>query len=432
MDSLDHRVIVVAPTGRDADLLIKVLQEGSFHATACPNVQAACSETERGAAALLLAEEALGPPDVATLDRCLEGQPEWSDIPVLILVAGGRETMESEARARQRASLHHKNLTLLERPIRMATLISAVEAAMRARRRQYEIRTNLEQRAMAQEAVRRSEKLAVAGRLAASIAHEINNPLESVTNLLFLINNSDDLNEIKMFARTAEQELARVSEITTQTLRFHRQQSNAIDGPVSDVIESVLSLFHARLMGAKIRVRCEFRTHEKINFFAGEIRQVIANLVQNALDAMANGGTLHLRVQPVARHPRLGRRGVRLVIADSGTGIPQRIRGTLFEPFVTTKGATGTGLGLWVSKEIVEKHQGELRFRTSEHPEHHGTVFSIFLPSDRNEQPSKAEAPGPSEISLEPSPHRARNVFPAPKNEPRRNEDILEPVARRA
>ena len=389
MESGDNRVLVVAPTGRDAELLVKVLNEAGFSGFSCATIAAACSETEHGAAALLIAEEALTAGGVAILDRCLDNQPEWSDLPILILVAGGIETLESEARARERANLHHKNLTLLERPIRMATLISAVDVALRARRRQYEIRSNLEQRATAQEAVRRSEKLAVAGRLAASIAHEINNPLESVTNLLYLITGSNDLNEVKMFARTAEQELARVSEITTQTLRFHRQQSNAVDVPLSDVIESVLSLFHARLLTAKIRVRCEFRSMEKINVYAGEIRQVIANLVQNALDAMPNGGVLQLRVEPVSRHGRLGTRGVRVVVADSGTGIPERIRGTLFEPFVTTKGATGTGLGLWVSKEIVEKHHGDLRYRTSDKPAHHGTVFSVFLPSDRTERSRK-------------------------------------------
>ena len=381
MENLDLRVLVVAPTGRDADLLTKVLAEGGFSACACSSISAACAALQNGAAALLLAEEALGSAELQELDQCLDGQPEWSDIPVLILVAGGRETLESEARARQRSNLQHKNLTLLERPIRMATLTSAVETAMRARRRQYEIRTNLEQRATAQEAVRRSEKLAVAGRLAASIAHEINNPLESVTNLLYLIATSNDLQQVKALARTAEQELARVSEITTQTLRFHRQQTNAVEAPVGDIIDSVLSLFHGRLMGAHIRVRCDYRTSEKIAIFTGEIRQVIANLVQNALDAMPTGGTLQLRIEDVPRHGRLGTRGVRVIVADSGSGIPERIRGTLFEPFITTKGATGTGLGLWVSKEIIQKHQGELTFRSSESPLHHGTVFSIFLPA---------------------------------------------------
>ena len=396
--NLDERVLVVAPTGRDGTLLCKVLKEAGIEVSSCASVTVACAEAEKGSAALLIAEEALGSTEMIALNQLLDGQPEWSDLPVLILVVGGRETLESEERARQRANLHPKNMTLLERPIRMATLISAVKGALRSRRRQYEIRTNLEQKAAAQEAVRRSEKLAVAGRLAASIAHEINNPLESVTNLLYLITASNDLNEVKMFARTAEQELARVSEITTQTLRFHRQQSNPVESSVVELMESVLALFHPRILGSRIRVVRDFRTAEKIKIYTGEIRQVIANLVQNAIDAMAAGGTLQLRVEPVARHGRLGARGVRVVVADSGTGIPERIRGTLFEPFVTTKGATGTGLGLWVSKEIIEKHNGDLRFRTSEHTEHHGTVFSIFLPAHRD---GMAEQGRQTEVRME-------------------------------
>jgi signal transduction histidine kinase len=382
----DHRVLVVAPTGRDGELLVSVLGEAAIEACTCATVTVACLAAQAGAAALLIAEEALEGSDLMVIDRLLEGRPDWSDLPVLILVAGGRETMESEERARQRATLHLKNLTLLERPIRMATLISSVETALRSRARQYEIRSNLEHRATAQEAVRRSEKLAVAGRLAASIAHEINNPLESVTNLLYLISSSDNLTEVKTFARTAEQELARVSEITTQTLRFHRQQSNPVEVSLGEVVDSVLSLFHPRLAGANIRIERDYRTNEKLSIYSGEIRQVIANLVQNALDAMPHGGVLHLRIAPVAWHDRLETPGMRVVVADSGSGIPVGIRGTLFEPFVTTKGATGTGLGLWVSKEIVEKHDGEMTFRSSIDPAHHGTVFSVFLPSQRRSQ----------------------------------------------
>jgi signal transduction histidine kinase len=177
-----------------------------------------------------------------------------------------------------------------------------------------------------------------------------------------------------------------VSEITTQTLRFHRQQSNPVEVSLGEVVDSVLSLFHPRLAGANIRIERDYRTNEKLSIYSGEIRQVIANLVQNALDAMPHGGVLHLRIAPVAWHDRLETPGMRVVVADSGSGIPVGIRGTLFEPFVTTKGATGTGLGLWVSKEIVEKHDGEMTFRSSIDPAHHGTVFSVFLPSQRRSQ----------------------------------------------
>jgi signal transduction histidine kinase len=277
--SPDDRLLVVAPTGRDSDLLAKVLGEEGIAVCVCTSVMDACSEVLLGASAMLLAEEALIGSDMAAINTLLDLQPEWSDLPVLILVTGGKETMVSRERARERTDLHLNNVTLLERPIRIGTLVSSVQMAMRSRIRQYEIRGNLAQRVVAEEAVRRSEKLAVAGRLAASIAHEINNPLEAVTNLLYLITTSDNLEEVRAFARTAEQELARVSEITTQTLRFHRQQSKAIDLSLVELLESVLGLFHARLTGLDIEVVRDFRTAQTVHVFAGEIRQVIANLV---------------------------------------------------------------------------------------------------------------------------------------------------------
>ena len=376
----DDRLLIVAPTGRDSDLLVKVLGEAGIDAYVCRSVEEACEATAEGCAALLIAEEALSGPALVAIHDLMDRQPEWSDLPVLILVAGGRETMETRARTQERASLHLNNMTLLERPIRIGSLISSVKMALRSRSRQYEVRENLAVRATAEEAVRRSEKLAVAGRLAASIAHEINNPLESVTNLLYLISTTENIDEVRGFADMAQQELARVSEITTQTLRFHRQQSAPTEVALVDILESVLSLFQRRLTGANIDIRRDFRSSGRLSVYAGEIRQVIANLVQNALDAMAHGGTLHLRIVAVGEHRVRGTAGVRLTVADSGSGIPERIRTTLFEPFVTTKGATGTGLGLWVSKEIVAKHRGELTFRSSVHESHHGTVFSIFLP----------------------------------------------------
>ena len=371
----------MAPTGRDSELLKRVLEENGVAVWLCQSVPQACAAAEEGAAGLLLAEEALSGEDLLALRETIERQPEWSDLPVLMLVAGGIETLEGRRRAQDRAAVRLENLTLLERPIRIGTLISTVKTALRARMRQYEIRQGLAERVVAEEAMRRSEKLAVAGRLAASIAHEINNPLESVTNLLYLIARSDSMEEVRMFTATAEQELARVSEIVTQTLRFHRQQTKAVDASLTEIFESVLALHGGRISGTGVQVRREFRGDDRMYVLAGEIRQLVANLVQNALDAMPHGGTLRLRVSPVERRWRGGPAGVRMVVADSGVGIPLRIRKTLFEPFVTTKGATGTGLGLWVSKEIVEKHGGEFQFRSAVGERVHGTVFSIFLPN---------------------------------------------------
>ncbi|WP_213803682.1 ATP-binding protein [Granulicella sp. dw_53] len=388
----DDRVLVVAPTGRDGELLSSVLEESGIAVEICSTVGKACETARKGAAALLIAEEALGGEDLLELNRISQEQPEWSDLPILLLVTGGRETIQSRERARERANLQLNNLTLLERPIRVATMVSSLRMALRSRARQYEMRTSLEQRANVEEAVRRSEKLAVAGRLAASIAHEINNPLESVTNLLYLISGSNDVTEIKQFAVTAEQELARVSEIVTQTLRFHRQQSKPISVSLEEIIESVLALYGPRMQGANIQVNRRYGPTEKLYVYAGEIRQVLANLIQNALDAMPNGGQLDVRLRAVQHDASSGRAGVRLTVSDSGAGIPEKIRGTLFEPFVTTKGATGTGLGLWVSREIVGKHYGTMRFRSSVSPKQHGTTFSIFLAGQEGERVENEQA----------------------------------------
>jgi signal transduction histidine kinase len=375
MDSVDFRVLVVAPTGRDAELLTKVLAEGGFECCACATIANACKEAEQGVAAFLLAEEALGPAELAKLDECLDGQPEWSDLPVLILVAGGRETMESAARARQRANLQHKNVTLLERPIRMSTLISAVEAALRARTRQYEIRANLEQRATAQEAVRRSEKLAVAGRLAASIAHEINNPLESVTNLLYLARSDQTLSsDTRTYLATAEQELARLGDITRLTLGFVRTSATRPSMPAEEVIEDVLKIFRQRLESKQVQVERRFEPGVEVHIAAHELRQIVTNLVSNAVDAMNTPGG-RLRVS-IAREET----AIAIAIEDDGSGIAPSQLQRIFDPFFTTKEDVGTGIGLWVTRELVETNGGQILAESGDLANGMKTRFRVELP----------------------------------------------------
>jgi len=293
-----------------------------------------------------------------------------------VLVGGGRETVESRQRERERMPLPHA--TLLERPIRVGTLLANVRFAQRAREKQFQMKKSLEQRRLAEDALRKSEKLAVAGRLAASIAHEINNPLESVTNLLYLIRHSSTLDDAQKYCGLAENELRRVSEIATQTLRFYRQQSEATRLDVTEIATSVLTLYQGRLHSHDVQVVCDFRTHASLLCYAGELRQLVANLVSNALDAMGKGGVLTLRLRNATC--LAGRRGIRVTVADTGSGIPQTLRKQIFEPFVTTKGETGTGLGLWVSAEILRKHDGHLSYRSSTREGRSGTAFSIFLP----------------------------------------------------
>jgi nitrogen-specific signal transduction histidine kinase len=231
-----------------------------------------------------------------------------------------------------------------------------------------------------------SEKLAAVGRLASSIAHEINNPLESVTNLIYIARQFAVLPEVKHYLGLADQELRRVSAIANQTLRFHKQASLPREITCAELFETVLSLYEGRLKSSGVRLEKRKRSQRSIECFEGDIRQVLSNLVANAIDAMSQdeqAGRLQLRSRDATDWrpgPGYGRRGMVLTVADSGGGIPETARAHIFEPFYTTKGNQGTGLGLWISAAIVERHNGRMLMRSSNAPEHHGTVFSIFLP----------------------------------------------------
>jgi PAS domain S-box-containing protein len=242
------------------------------------------------------------------------------------------------------------------------------------------------QRKLAEDALRRSEKLAAAGRLAASIAHEINNPLEAITNLLYLANSDIAPESAKSYIDMAQKELARVSNIATQTLRFYRQTTAPTPTKISDLMESVLNMYHNRLYSANIRVVRDYRPAPEIKCLPGEIRQVLANLVGNSLDAMSKGGKLHLRIRGTNHGS-----GVQVTVADTGSGIPSGVLPHIFEPFVTTKESTGTGLGLWVSSEIVQKHSGTIKVRSRREHGKNGTVFTIYFPSNAFPVSSAAE-----------------------------------------
>lgn len=225
-----------------------------------------------------------------------------------------------------------------------------------------------------------SEKLAAVGRLASSIAHEINNPLEAVTNLIYLSEQAGNIAEVRRYLETAQQELARVSNIATQTLRFHRQSTNPRETSMQELLESVLTLFQGRISAAGLRVERQYRTDRKIVAFAGDLRQVFANLISNALDASSRNGRVVVRVRDCCDWS--GSYGVRVTVADTGSGMSPDTQRRIFEPFFTTKSATGTGLGLWVSAEILHNHHARVRVRSSQAAEHHGTIFSIFFPQN--------------------------------------------------
>ena len=233
------------------------------------------------------------------------------------------------------------------------------------------------------EALLQSEKLAAVGRLAASIAHEINNPLESVTNLLYLVRSHAESDEVREYMAMAERELQRVSVITNQTLRFHKQSSNPKAVTCDELISGVLTIYQGKIVNSGVTVEKRKLATRPVVCFDGEIRQVLSNLIGNAIDAMATGGggRLLLRSHEVTQ-ARSGREGMVITVADTGGGMSARTAERIFEPFYTTKGLAGTGLGLWISHEIVARHEGTIRVRTSQRPGHCGTVFTVFLPFD--------------------------------------------------
>ena len=238
-----------------------------------------------------------------------------------------------------------------------------------------------------EEALRRSEKLAAAGRLAASIAHEINNPLEAITNLLFLLRNFCGLDEsATKYVELAEHEARRIAEITQQTLRFYRQSTLPTRTNLADLLDSVLSLYQIRLHNQSIEVERDYDPETDLFCFAGEVRQVIANLVGNALDASTRGGRLIVRARRSRNWKDSSFEGVRFTIADTGSGFDDEVRDHIFEAFFTTKDVTGTGLGLWVSHEIILKHHGlvHVRSRPASSGKPSGTVFQLFFPDNES------------------------------------------------
>lgn len=238
------------------------------------------------------------------------------------------------------------------------------------------------ERSRAEHALMQAEKLSAVGRLAASIAHEINNPLEAITNLLYLIESTTDENQRKVFLKTAQQELDRVAKITVQTLRFNRESARPATVFIEDIVENVLTLFRGRLHNSDIVIDRQYRTRGEVVGLDGELRQVFVNLVSNALDASPQGGRIVVRIHDSKDH-RTAVTGVRVLIADTGVGIPPENTKHLFEPFFTTKDRTGTGLGLWVTKTILEKHDSRIAVRSRVGREDHGSVFSVFFPSQR-------------------------------------------------
>lgn len=245
------------------------------------------------------------------------------------------------------------------------------------------------ERKRAEEALIRSEKLASAGRLAATMAHEINNPLEAVVNSLYLATRDSSLSpETRSHLQIAEEQLGRVTQLTKQTLGFYREGRTRTVVKLPQLLQDVLAFYRAKLLEKNITVYTRFDIQNGfVPGTMGELRQVASNLITNSLDALPSGGKLHVRVRRCAFSN--GIPAVCLTIADNGYGIAREHVGRIFEPFFTTKQAVGTGLGLWIAKEIVSRHGGHIAVHTRSGK---GTVFCIYLPATDERRPASASA----------------------------------------
>jgi signal transduction histidine kinase len=368
------RFVVVAPVGRDGELIRAFLKGSGFACEAVETIPQAEKVRVSLLLGLILTDEALTGEGIDALRRIIDAQPGWSDLPIVLITSGPDEPRYAAIATRIRLEI--RSLILLDRPVRKELLLSAVQVAYTSRLKQLEVRDAAARQSQSDEALRNSEKLAVAGRLAATMAHEVSNPLEAMGNLLYLVENAKSLEDAQNYSRMATQELKRVSEIIDRTLRFHRSPPVPAVIDVAALASSALALFHRRVLDGQIR---ESVIAQQCHAYCaeGEIRQALVNLIGNALDAMPRGGQMQLRISPVSIH---GRPYARITVADTGSGIRREIRASLFTQFFTTKGTHGTGLGLWLTRDIVQRNGGRLRFRSrTESPS--GTVFSMYLPT---------------------------------------------------
>ena len=237
----------------------------------------------------------------------------------------------------------------------------------------------------AEDALRRSERLAAMGRMAGIVAHEINNPLEAILNLFYLLQQHPSLDpQARLYATTAEQELLRISHITKQTLSFYREPAQAIAIPIPALLDEILQLQSRQLLSNGVVVERRYSSRELVHGFPVELKQVFLNLIANAIQAMPQGGRLRVHLRRSHRGSSQ-RPGIEISILDTGSGIRSEDAKRLFEPFFTTKSTKGTGLGLWICKGIVEKYEGTIRFRSTKLSGKNVTSFNIFLPVPASE-----------------------------------------------
>jgi len=233
-------------------------------------------------------------------------------------------------------------------------------------------------RKLAEYALRTAEKLAATGKLANAIAHEINNPLEALTNLLYLAQTSGSPESVHEMIGRAAKEVDRISRITRQSLSFHRDTQRPVEIDVGELLRDVIGLVNRFAAAHRVHIKYQCRMSGKTVGFPGQLNQVFSNLIRNAAEAAPEDSEVVVRVSTMVR---AGRRGTRITVHDRGCGIPHEVQQDIFDPFFTTKDLKGSGLGLWVSRSLIDRHHGTIRFRTSVRPGKSGTTFEVFLPN---------------------------------------------------
>lgn len=359
------RILLLEDSPLDAELTVSTLKTGGIVCDVhrVETRQEFTEAVKNGDFDIILADYAL--PDFDGVSALGIAAVQVPDIPFLFVSGSIGEELAIEC-LKQGAT----DYVLKDRLVR---LVPCVNRALRESRERHE-------RRRAEQALMHNEKIAMLGRLAATVAHEINNPLSSVTNVLYLLSRQPELtSDSRILIEMAQSELKRVAEISHQTLSFYRDSPHAVPLDLAELLEGVLWLFDRQIREKNIVVERRVEYRSKFAAFPGELRQAISNLVANAIQAMRPNGRLILRVHKGQRRST-GERGVCIVVADNGDGIAAQNKPRIFEPFFSTKGENGTGLGLWVTKGIVERHHGTIRVRSNQNEYGSGTTFSIFLP----------------------------------------------------
>jgi signal transduction histidine kinase len=235
---------------------------------------------------------------------------------------------------------------------------------------------DIRDRKRAESALRAADRLAATGKLAASLAHEIHNPLANVGSLLYLMGRADLPQEVQNYLHQAGDELKRITNISHRMLSLNRESQSPVPVKIADLLDSIVESLRWRIQQGTVDLQRHYEYQGEIAGFPGELRQVFFNLIMNALEAMESQGTLEMRI----RSSPDSRNAVEVVIRDSGVGIPNSARPNVFESFFTTKGEKGTGLGLWIARNIVQKHNGSITFDTRTDGSDRGTEFKVTLP----------------------------------------------------